>query len=130
VHARCAVNWDVWRKTRGWHSTCVLSAFKKSVPVLRQGRYPCAEIPLRRIPQYCDRSARLWNAGHFYIRTWRVREILEGEVLTESMTAEGVAEAIRHMSYREQPLSKVVQCYEVSKIVSRYEQELLASTSL
>jgi hypothetical protein len=59
-----------------------------------------------------------------------VREILEGGVLAESVTAEELAEAIRRMSYRERPLPKVVQCYDVSKIVGRYEQELIAIESL
>ena len=55
-----------------------------------------------------------------------VREILEGvegSVLTESVTAEGLAQAIRIMPCQTRPLPDVVGPYEVSKIVRRYEHE-------
>ncbi len=62
-----------------------------------------------------------------------VREILEGVegcMLAESITAEGLARAIRYMPWRTRLSPEVVELYAVNKIVDRYEQELIGHAAL
>lgn len=62
-----------------------------------------------------------------------VKEILEGMagcVMADSVTAEGLARAIRFMPYGGRISPEVVNPYAVDRIVSLYEQELIAHAIL